>query len=517
MSIIPDSERVQEAIAPREDALIQPLAPYEEFIAGKLQLPGGDGFEPFWMPEHLYGFQRYMVDWTLREGCAANLLDCGLGKAVIQLTVGDNVARKTNKPVLLGTPLAVSHQTIREAEKFGIDAVRCVDGKPPPGARVVVTNFQRMHHFDPADYGGIMIDEASILKNVVGQTRRLIQRMMNRVRYRSLYSGTAAPNAFTELGTFSEALGRLRDDEMKERFFRQVDAPTIARWSKGQRISGRSDMHSKGWRFRGHAEEPFWQFVSSWSRSARRPGDLGFPEEDHLYDLPELIQRQHIVEHDQVTVDENGQGYLLSPPARGLREQRGERRSTRDRRCNLAAELVDHEDQAIVWCELNPEGERLIEVIPDAVEIAGQAVRFGSAITWRPIRGADLDTQKEEAFLAFSRGELRVLVTKPKIGAWGLNLQNCCRMVFLGAMNSFEGWYQAIRRCWRFGQTRRVIVDMITTSGEANVLANLLEKQIRADYMFEKLIGHMNTAIGVTQPNIYTKPLEVPLWLSPNN
>lgn len=473
---------------------------YGDFVGRKLQLPAGDGFDPLWMPGSLYAFQEHLVDWTLGEGCAANLLDCGLGKSPIQLTVAENVVRHTNKPVLVGTPLAVSYQTIREANKFGIEAVRCIDGRLPAGARVVVTNFQRMHHFDASDFGGILIDEASILKNVVGQTRRLIQRMMNKVRYRSLYSGTAAPNAFTELGTFSEALGRLRDDEMKEDFFRQVDAPTIARWSKGQRHSGRSDMHSQGWRFRGHAEEPFWRFVSSWSRSARKPGDLGFPDEDHLYDLPDLVHRQHIVDSAQVLVDEDGQGLLIPLQARGMGEQRAERRETMGARCELAAQLVDHVDQAIVWCELNPEGERLVEVIPDAVEIAGQAVRFGSSVSWRPAAGADLDTQKEEAIRAFERGEIRVMVTKPRIGAWGLNLQNCHRMVFIGAMNSFEGWYQAIRRCWRFGQLHRVTVDLITTAGEARVLENLLEKQKRADYMFDKLVRYMNNSQEVIRP-----------------
>ncbi|HET6454478.1 MAG TPA: DEAD/DEAH box helicase, partial [Armatimonadota bacterium] len=459
---------------------------YADFIAGKLKLPGGDGFEPLWMPDCLYEFQQYLVEWTLREGCGANLIDCGLGKSPIQLTVAQNIVLHTNRPVLIATPLAVSYQLLREAEKFGIPAVRCIDGNPGTGARVVITNFQRLHYFSARDYAAIEIDEASILKNVIGKLRRLIQRMMNQVRYRSLYSGTAAPNAFIELGTFSEALGRLREDQMKERFFRQVDQPTIARWSKGQRHSGRGDMHSKGWRFRGHAEEPFWKWVSSWSRSARLPGHLGFPEEDFRYDLPELIRNQHIVEPEKVP-----DGLLFHVEARGLREQRGERRATMHGRCDKAAELVDHQEQAIVWCELNPEGERLVEVIPDGVEVAGSAVRFGSAVTWRPAKGADLDTQKEETILAFERGEIRVLISKPKICAWGLNLQSCHRMVFLGAMNSFEGWYQAVRRCWRFGQLCPVTVDLITTPGESRVLINLREKQTRADYMFERLVAHM--------------------------
>ena len=489
---------------------------YAEFIGRKIRLPGGDGFAPIWKPEGLYAFQDYMVDWLLSEGCAAALLDCGLGKSPIQLTVAENIVRHTNRPVLIGAPLAVSRQTIQEAEKFGVEAVRSVDGRIPTGARVVVTNFQRMQHFDAHKFGGILIDEASILKNVIGKTRRLIQRMMNKVRYRSLYSGTAAPNAFTELGTFSEALGRLRDDEIKERYFRQVDGPTIARWSKGQRHSGRSDMHSQGWRFRGHAEEPFWRLVSSWSRSARRPGDLGFPDEDPLYALPELKQRQHMVEHVGSLVDEDGQGLLLVPEARGMREQRAERRATLRQRCELAAQLVDHGEQAIVWCELNPEGEALVDVIPGAVEVAGQAVRFGSAVTWRP-ESSDLDFRKEEAIRAFERGEVRVLVTKPRIGGWGLNLQNCHRMVFLGAMNSFEAWYQCIRRCWRFGQLRAVIVDLIVTAGESKVLSNLLAKQRRFDYMQAKLIGHMNNALHVEQPDIYSLPMEVPAWLSLSN
>jgi len=485
---------------------------YRDFVARKLQLPAGDGFAPYWMPDCLYDFQNHLVEWTLAEGCAANLIECGLGKSAIQLTVGDNVVRHTNKPVLLATPFAVSHQTILEAEKFGIDAVRSIDGKYPPGPRVVVTNFQRLQHFDASAFVGILIDEGSVLKNVIGKTRRLIQRMMNRVRYRSLYSGTPAPNAFIELGTFSEALGRLREDQVKERFFRQVDGPTIARWSKGQRHSGRADMHAQGWRFRGHAEEPFWKFVSSWSRSARKPGELGFPHEDHLYELPGLIQREHGVKCEKPLIDGDGQRLLIPPQARGVSEQRAERRTTMVARCDKAAELTDHKEQAIIWCELNPEGEHLVQVIPGAVEVAGQAVRYGSTLAWRAPKG-DIHIQKEAAILAFEHGEIRVLITKPKICAWGLNLQNCHRMVFLGAMNSFEAWYQAIRRCWRFGQAHEVIVDLITTSGESRVLSNLLAKQKRADYMFGKLVGYMNDAEGVSQPDIYTQGMEVPAWL----
>ena len=275
-------------------------------------------------------------------------------------------------------------------------------------------------------------------------------------------------------------------------------------------------MHTKGWRFRGHAEEPFWRFVSSWSRSARKPSDLGFPGEDHMYDLPELIYRQHVLGRDQSLVDEDGQRLLIAPQARGMNEQREERRATMTGRAELAADLVDHGAQAIVWCELNPEGERLVETIPDAVEVAGQVVRFGSDVAWRP-EAKDLDLRKEEAILAFERGEVRVMITKPRIGAWGLNLQNCHRMVFFGAINSFEAWYQAIRRCWRFGQSHLVIVDLITTPGEARVLTNLLAKQVRADYMFEKLVYHMNGGLEVRAPNIYINPMEVPPWLSQIN
>ena len=489
---------------------------YADFIAGKLQLPAGDGFAPHWTPDFLYDHQRYLMEWTLREGCAADLIDCGLGKSPIQLAVGQNVVEQTNRSALLAAPLAVSHQTMREAEKFDIPAIRSADGRLPDRPQVVITNFQRLHHFDASAVGGILIDEASILRNVVGRTRRLIQRMMNKVRYRSLYSGTAAPNAFHEFGTFSEALGRLRDDEIKEMFFRQVDGPTIARWSKGQRHSGRSDMHHRGWRFRGHAEEPFWRYVASWSRSARLPSDLGpeFQAEDRRYNLPPIDYWQHLIEHHGPKIDEDGQRLLITPLARGMGEQRAERRSTLVDRATKAAELVDHGDQAIIWCELNPEGKLLAKTIPGAVEVAGSAVRCGSDVLWRPPAGASIDDQKEEAIMAFERGDYRVLITKPRIGAWGLNLQNCHRMVFFGAMNSFESWYQAVRRCWRFGQKHPVTVDLITTAGEARVLANLLEKQKRFDYMFQKLVSHMNAAESIVRDNIYIQTMELPRCLS---
>lgn len=463
---------------------------YAAFLREKTRIPGGGGFEPLWMPDWLYPFQANpLTGWALRQGCGAVFADCGLGKSPCELVWAENVARHTGKPTLIATPLAVSYQTVREAEKFDIEAVRSSDGTRPPGARIVVTNYERLNAFRPEDFGGMACDESSILKNYNGVRRREITRFLGRLPYRSLWTATAAPNDYPELGTSSEAIGNLTHTEMLGRFFKKMDAKQIKRWTGGH--SRRSEMHTAGWRFRGHAEVPFWKWVASWARAIRRPSDVGC--DDGPFILPPLEEHVHEVKPKQSLP-----GFLpgIHVVARGLGEQREERQNTFAERCAKVRDLVDGDDYATVWCQYNNEGDELERLIDGAVQV----------------KGSQSDSEKEARLRDFAEGNVRVLVTKPKIGAWGLNLQHC-RHVVTFPSHSYEQDYQLVRRCWRFGQKRPVIVDRVTTPGEARVLANLERKRRQADSMFDLLVSHMRDAetVPFTDPN--STPIEAPSWL----
>ena len=303
-------------------------------------------------------------------------------------------------------------------------------------------------------------------------------------------TATAAPNDYIALGTSSEALGELGYTDMLTRFFKNDQntiKPMIYR-HRGQSFE-RLEERAK-WRFKGHAELPFWRWVSSWARALRRPSDLGF--DDAAFRLPDLVEQEHMVE-----VVRPASGMLFTLPAVGLTEQREERRRTIEERCERVAALVADERPALVWCHLNAEGDRLAACIPGSVQVSGD----------------DSDDQKEEAFLAFARGDIRVLVTKPKIGAWGLNFQHCAHVTFFPS-HSFEQYYQGVRRCWRFGQMHPVVVDVVTTEGERGVMKNLQRKAVAADRMFSSLVTAMHDAERVDGRVHFTARAEVPTWLS---
>ena len=461
---------------------------YQEFLDRKAQLGRMDGFDPLWMPDFLFGFQKALVEWALRKGRSAIFADCGLGKTVQQLVWAENVVRKTNLPVLILTPLAVSHQTITEAQKFGIEATRSQTGQNVKG--IVVTNYERLHYFDPTDFAGCVCDESSILKSFEGERRQQITEFMKQLPYRLLCTATAAPNDYIELGTSSEALGELGYTDMLTKFFKneQNTIRPIRHFDKGKSFAGVES--SAKWRFKGHAEVPFWRWVCSWARAVRRPSDLGFADDGFI--LPPLIERDFMIE-----IDKPADGMLFSLPAVGLAEQRAERRRTIDERCAKAASLVaDTGKPAIMWCHLNDEGDLLTEMVHDAKQISGD----------------DEDEEKEEKFIAFATGQLRVLVTKPKIGAWGLNFQHCQHMTSFPS-HSYEQYYQSIRRCWRFGQKLPVVADIITTEGEKSVLKNLQRKAVAADKMFDGLITHMNAATSLNRSSDFTQTEGLPSWL----
>lgn len=460
---------------------------YAAFLDSKTQLDGNDGFEPVFLPDYLFGFQTALVDWAVRKGRGAIFADCGLGKTPMQLVWAENVRRQTGKPVLIVTPLAVGFQTKAEAAKFGIDADASRDGSLPSG--ITITNYERLHLFDPSKLGGMVCDESSAIKSFDGKHRALVTEYMRKMRYRLLCTATAAPNDYIELGTSSEALGYLGHMDMLNRFFRNENSTsdTKGRW-KG--YGAPRAFHGQQWRFKGHAEEAFWRWVCSWARSVRRPSDLGFDDDGFI--LPPLEHRQHIVE-----ARTRPEGTLFEFPALGIHEEREEQRRTIAERCERVAELLTDAESAVAWCHLNSEGDRLARIIPGAVQVSG----------------SDDSDAKEEALAAFSRGEIRVLVTKPKIGAWGLNWQHCHRMTFFPS-HSYEQYYQAVRRSWRFGQTQPVTVDIVTTEGGRNALENLQRKADQADRMFDALVRHMGDAMHIDRIRGYDRTVEVPAWLS---
>jgi hypothetical protein len=454
--------------------------PYSAFLERKTQWDGDDGFDPVWMPDFLFPFQAALVEWAVRKGRGALFADCGLGKTPMQLVWAENVRRHTGKPVLIVTPLAVGFQSKGEAEKFGIEADTSREGQVTAG--ITITNYERLDKFDPADFGGMVCDESSAIKSFDGVRRQIVTDFMRKMRYRLLCTATAAPNDYIELGTSSEALGYLGHMDMLNRFFRN-DQNTGNMKGRGY---GERANH---WRFKGHAEDQFWRWVCSWARSARRPSDLGF--DDAGFVLPALEHRQHIIE-----ARSRIEGTLFDLPAVGIHEERDEQRRTIAERCERVAELLAGVDSAVAWCHLNAEGDHLTRLIPGAVQVAG----------------SDSPEQKEEALTAFGRGEIRVLVTKPKIGAWGLNWQHCARMSFFPS-HSYEQYYQAIRRSWRFGQTRPVVVDIVTTEGGRHALDNLQRKAAQADRMFDALVSHMGDALHIDRTNQYTEKVSIPPWL----
>jgi hypothetical protein len=446
---------------------------YSNFLQGKREVGREYGFDPVFMPDAAFDFQKDLIRWAVRKGRGALFADCGMGKTLMQLAWAENVARHSGGRVLILTPLAVSHQTCDEAAKFGIEATRSDRGEML--SQIVVTNYERLHYFDPNDFEGVVCDESSILKNFDGATKKAVTDFMQTRKYRLLCTATAAPNDWIELGTSAEALGVMKRVHMMAHYFNHDGGET-----------------SK-WRLKRHAEDgPFWQWISSWARTIRRPSDLGYPNGDFI--LPELVTRQHVV-------DSSPSPDLLFPmPAVGLIEQREERRRSLNERCEVAAELVNEHDRPVVaWCHLNVEGDRLADMIPGAVQVSG----------------SDRDEVKEDRFRAFEAGEIRVMVTKPTIAGFGLNWQHCAHQTFFPS-HSFEQWYQAVRRCWRFGQENDVVIDVITSEGEQRVLANLQHKAKQADEMFENLIRHTaeyQNDQKVSHEDKFNQSTRIPEWL----
>lgn len=461
------------------------MSKYEVFLKHKSHVGSEDGFKPVWLPDFLFDFQAALAEWALRRARAAIFADCGLGKTPIQLVWAENVVRRENKPVLILTPLAVSHQTIREADKFGIEVRRSQDGTVRSG--IAITNYERLSYFNASDFAGVVCDESSILKSFDGTRRNQITEFLKKIQYRLLCTATAAPNDYIELGTSSEALGYLGHMDMLNRFFRNDNNTSDA---KGRFYSGlRSGFEGQKWRFKGHAEIPFWRWVCSWARAIRKPSDLSF--DDRHFILPHLTENEHYIETRTLAP-----GMLFPTPADGLPEQREERRRTLRERCEAVTEKVSHHRRSLIWCQLNDEGDLLEKIIPGAVQI----------------KGSDSDEKKEEAFIAFADGSIARLVTKSSIAGWGLNFQSCSHITAFPT-HSYEQYYQGVRRCWRFGQQHPVTVDIIATEGDRAVLENMRRKARAADAMFSRLIEEMNDAMKISGVVKFDEQEKVPTWL----
>jgi hypothetical protein len=427
---------------------------YREIIASKEWKAPACGFEPTVMPSILFDWQRAVVRWACLKGRAALFEDCGLGKTMQQIAWAENVRLHTGKSVLILCPLAVAEQTVREGAKLGIEVfhIREVEQMAVGVARVYITNYDRLERFLGESWGGVVLDESSILKSYSGSTRTIIIDAFAQTSYKLACTATPAPNDHTELGNHAEFLGVMTRTEMLASFFVHDGGETAV------------------WRLKGHAQRDFWQWCAGWAIMMRTPADIGFRADGYV--LPPLRIIKHIVESGIEATDT-----IFAMPARSLDEQRKARRLTMPHRVAEVATLASGDDSPwLVWCEMNDEGDQLADAIPGSVQVAG----------------SDDEADKCSRMLGFADGEHRVMVTKPKLAGFGLNWQHCHKMAFVGLSHSYEQFYQAVRRCWRFGQTQPVEVHVITTDVESEVLLNIERKQAEADAMTAGMVEHMS-------------------------
>ena len=429
--------------------MINKVNEYTEFLKGKQKSVVASGFTPGILNPMLFPFQASIVRWALQRGKAALFEDCGLGKTPQQLEWAHQVYAHTGQNVLILAPLAVAKQTQREGDKFGIGVAICENQNDiRPG--VNITNYEKLHHFSPDGLAGIVLDESSILKGFDGATRKALNEFAENIPYRLCCTATPAPNDLVELSNHAEFLGIMREKEIKALFFTQ-DGNTTHQW-----------------RLKGHAREPFWKWMAEWSIAIRRPSDIGY--DDNGFILPDLRMHSHVVD------SKAWGGRLFAVEGQTLQERREARRSSLADRVAKTADIVNaSDDQWVVWCDLNIESESLTAAISGAVEVAGR----------------HSETHKVNAMMGFADGTHRVIVTKPSIAGFGMNWQHCANMAFVGLSDSYEQQYQAIRRCWRFGQTRPVDVHIVTAEAEGAVVANIQRKEKQAAMMFDNIVKHL--------------------------
>lgn len=436
------------------------MSDYKAFLESKKHLLGSFGFNPGWYPQNAFDFQKAVIEKAVKKGRIGVFADTGLGKTLIQLSIAENIVRGTNKRVLILTPLAVAFQFIKEAEKIGIDDIQHTkDGQFCK--KIVVCNYERLHLLNPDDFVCVMLDESSILKNFAGKIRDQIVAFIKRVPYRFLSTATPSPNDFIELGNSSEALGYMGYMDMLTKFF------------KSNQNSVDSNNRNIGEKFylKPHAESDFFAWVNQWSIMIKKPSDLGFS--DMGYDLPQLHTNKHIV-YNSKTLCIDDQISLFAMPAQTMTEVRQEQKLTVLDRCTKAVELAIGKT-SVYWCNLNEESELLADMDKDATEIIG---------------GMSVD-QKEEILVSFANGEITRLITKAKMTSMGLNWQHCNHTVFFPTW-SYEQYYQAIRRFWRFGQKNEVVCDMVIGEGQERVLEALGQKTQKAIELYGNLVLNAN-------------------------
>lgn len=424
------------------------MSAYQKFLADKQFRVVSAGFDPELSQYPLFDYQHDIVRWSCNRGKAAVFADTGMGKTIMQIAWADQVAKYTGNPVLILAPLAVSDQTIAEGEKFGIrvEKYRFADVFGP---HIFVTNYEQLHNVKAEQFDGIVLDESSILKGMQGKIRKQVTEMFSATPYRLSCTATPSPNDFMELGTQSEFLGIMSQVEMLAMFF----------------IHDGSDTSK--WRLKGHGKRKFFEWLATWAVFISKPSDLGYPDEGHQ--LTELIFHEHII-------DSGITDGLFAPVATGLLDRNRARKDTVDARVEQAAMIANGMNgQVLVWCHLNNESEKLAEEINHAVEVTG----------------SDPAEHKSATMLGFARGDVRALVSKPKIAGFGMNWQNCNQMVFVGLSDSWEQFYQSVRRCWRYGQTKPVHVHIVSADVEGGVLANIKRKEAQHRELKAEMIAIM--------------------------
>lgn len=453
---------------------------YQTFLRSKKHSSGDFGFDPVWMPEGAFDFQQHIITKAVRKGRIGIFADTGLGKTLMQVAIAENIVRHTNKRVLILTPLAVAFQFIDEANRIGVDDI----GHSKHGEinnKIVVCNYERLHLMNASDFVCVMLDESSILKNFAGKIRDQVVSFIKQVPYRFLSTATPSPNDFIELGNSSEALGYMGYMDMLTKFFKS---------NQGSVDSNNRNIGEKFY-LKPHAERDFFAWVNQWSVMVKKPSDLGFKDEG--YELPALHVRKHMIySEDAWCIDD--QSALFAMPAKRLTEVREEQKMTVEDRCQKAVGLAAGKT-SVYWCNLNDESERLSELDRDAVEIVG---------------GMSID-RKEEILVSFARGEIKRLITKAKMTSMGLNWQHCNHTVFFPTF-SYEQYYQAIRRFWRFGQKQEVTCDMVISEGQERVMEALEQKTQKAIELYGNLVAAANQDFSFSSKE-FNQSIQLPEFL----
>lgn len=453
---------------------------YKEFIEKKKHSIINYGIDCRFLPEGLFEFQKYVTEYAVKKGRGAIFLDTGLGKTIIELTVATNYIRAFNRPVLIITPLAVAFQFIKEAEKFGIDDIMySKDGRF--NTKIVICNYERLDKFNSLDFDCVILDESSILKNFDGAIKNHVTTFLKKVKYRYLFTATPSPNDFIELGTSSEALGYLGYMEMLRIFFANNENNI------------RPENIATKWYLKPHAQNDFFKWVSGWSISMRKPSDLGF--DDTGFELPDLNIEYNYVKNDKNWIVD-GQVKLYGIIAKSMTEVRQEQQMTIENRCLKAVELSKDKEVSVYWCNFNNEGDLIKQLDKETYQLKGSM---------------NLD-KKEDILLNFVNGNIKKLITKPKITCFGLNWQHCNHTVFFPTW-SYEQYYQAIRRFWRFGQKKSVLVDIVLSDGQKRVIDTILMKTDKANNLFTLLNANLHQHLELKK-TIYKKQFELPNFIN---